>query len=127
MRKTEHTVRASRNLLRNCNRNPDFRLKSTAFTRRRRLGAERLLHLLRRRIAAPLQLELDMYFAFYKEKPVSKQAFSKARANLNPEYVRKFADALAEIHTQGDNAPKYRGMRLITIDGTESHWKTAKN
>ena len=58
-------------------------------------------------------------YDFPQEDPVSRQAFSKARANLNPEYVRKFADGIAEIHAQNSDAPTYAGMRLIAIDGTD--------
>ncbi len=56
---------------------------------------------------------------FIDETPVSKQALSKARMGLNPEFVRKFANGIAEIQTQDANAPSYLGMRLIVIDGTD--------
>lgn len=106
-------------MLSDCEEDTLLRLKDTAFTRHRKLGAERLLHLLLRRIAAPLQLELDRYFAFLEKETVSKQAFSKARANLNPMYVRKFADGLSKLHAQDQDVPRYREMRLIAIDGTD--------
>ena len=77
------------------------------------MGAERMLHMLLHRLSGPLQLELDAYCEFLETAPVSKQAFSKARANLNPAYVRKFADA------QDSDAPTWCGMRLIAIDGTD--------
>ncbi len=54
-----------------------------------------------------------------EEQPISKQAFSKARAGLNPEFVRKFADRIAEIHALDAVVPSYRGMQLIAIDGTD--------
>ena len=78
-----------------------------------------MLHMLLHRLAGPLQLELDAYCEFLETAPVSKQAFSKARANLNPAYVRKFADALAGLHAQDSDAPTWYGMRLIAIDGTD--------
>ncbi|MCI9506231.1 MAG: hypothetical protein HFF62_06515 [Oscillospiraceae bacterium] len=71
------------------------------------------------RLVDALQLGIDAYYDFLQEDPVSKQAFSKARSNLNPEYVRKFADGIAEIHAQTSDAPTYAGMRLIAIDGTD--------
>ena len=74
-----------------------------------------LLH----RLAGLLQLELDACCEFLEEVPVSKQAFSKARANLNPAFVRKFADALAGLHVQDNDAPTWCGMRLAAIDGTD--------
>ena len=112
-------VDLSRELLYNCKNDPDLRLKETAFTRQRKLGAKRMIHMLLRRLAGPLQLELDAYCEFLETAPVSKQAFSKARANLNPAFVRKFADALAGLHARDGDAPTWRGMRLIAIDGTD--------
>ena len=109
----------SRELLHSCKNDPDLRLKKSAFTRQRKLGAERVLHMLLHRLAGPLQLELDAYCEFLEEAPVSKQAFSKARTNLNPAYVRKFADALAELHARDTDAPTWCRMRLIAIDGTD--------
>ena len=64
-----------------------------------------LLH----RLAGPLQLELDTYCELLEEAPVSKQAFSMARA-----FICKFADRIAEVSRAGQcrallvrNAPDY--------------------
>ena len=118
-RKTAVVVELSRELLGACKNDPDLRLKKSAFTRERKLGAERMLHMLLHRLVGPLQLELDAYCEYIETEPVSKQAFSKARANLNPAFVRKFADGIAEIHSRDSNAPSWNGMRLIAIDGTD--------
>ena len=112
-------VDMSRELLHTCKNDPDLRLKESAFTRERKLGAERMLHMLLHRLSGPLQLELDAYCEFLETAPVSKQAFSKARANLNPAFVRKFADGLAELHAKDSDAPTWCAMRLIAIDGTD--------
>ena len=109
----------SRHLIETCESSEDLRLKQTAFTRKRRLGAQNLLRIMLHRLVDSLQLGIDAYYDFLQEDPVSKQAFSKARSNLNPEYVRKFADGIAEIHAQTSDAPTYAGMRLIAIDGTD--------
>jgi len=109
----------SRNLVETCESSADLRLKETAFTRKRKLGAKNILRILLQRLADSLQLALDTYYDFLQEDPVSKQAFSKAWINLNPEYVRKFADGIAEIHAADSSAPTYAGMRLIAIDGTD--------
>ena len=98
---------------------PLLRLKPTSFTRRRKLIAAIIVTMLLRRIAQSLQLEIDAYFAIRGEEPVSKQAFSKARANLNPMFVRSFAEDLSALHAQDEDAQKYLGMRLIAIDGTD--------
>lgn len=119
MNKTTMAANTSIDLLQSCEKDPELRLKKSAFTRNRKLGAVRILHMLLHRLSGPLQLELDAYYETLEETPVSKQAFSKARANLNPAFVRKFADRIAEIHAQDPNAPTWNGMRLIAIDGTD--------
>jgi len=69
--------------------------------RKRKLGAKRILHLILQRIYLTLQLHLDNYYDEIGECPVSKQAFSKARKNLSPEYVRGFADMTSEVALYG--------------------------
>ena len=119
MDKKEQVANMTQNYLNNCQNDPDLRLKSSAFTRRRKLTPKRMLMILLQRLVCSLQLGMDRFFEYLEEKTVSKQAFSQARANLNPEYVRKFADGIAEIHAQDPDAPAYCGMRLIAIDGTD--------
>lgn len=119
MDKRMEISKASRNLLEHCMTDSKLRLKETAFTRQRKLGPQRLLMILLQRLAACLQLAIDTYFKSIQEEHVSKQAFSKARAGLNPEFVRKFADEIARVHAIDEEAPSYQGMRLIAIDGTD--------
>jgi hypothetical protein len=102
-----------------CLSSEELRLEETAFTRRSRLGARRILHLLLHRIYRALQLHLDNYYEEIDEVAVSRQAFSKARKYLNPEYVRGFADMTAEIAAQDKDMPSHGGMRLIAIDGSD--------
>ena len=71
-RKTVAAADLSRELLHSYKNDPDLRLKKSAFTRQRKLGAERVLHMLLHRLAGPLQLELDAYCEFLEEVPVSK-------------------------------------------------------
>ena len=103
----------SHNLVETCESSDDLRLKKTAFTRKRKLGAKNILRILLQRLVDSLQLGIDAYYDHLQEDPVSKQAFSKARADLNPEYVRKFPDGISEIRASDTSAPTYAGMRLI--------------
>ena len=119
MDRKDNIANMTRNYLNNCENDPDLRLKSSAFTRKRKLTAKRILMILLQRMVRSLQLGMDHFFEYFEEETVSKQAFSKARANLNPQYVRKFADGIAEMHAQDTDAPCYCGMRLIAIDGTD--------
>lgn len=119
MDKKAMTAEMTQGYLDNCKNDPSLRRKKGAFSRERKLGAKRLLMILLRRLASSLQLGVDHFYDFIEEAPVSKQALSKARMGLNPEFVRKFADGIAEIQAQDANAPSYLGMRLIAIDGTD--------
>lgn len=119
MSEKEAIFKLTRSMIDACKSCKDLRTRETAFTRHRKLGAKNLLRILLCQLAGPLQLSLDAYYDFLEECPVSKQAFSMARANLQPDYVRKFADVIAEIHANSPDAPTYWGMRLIAIDGTD--------
>lgn len=115
----ERVAEMSIELIEKCEDEMGARLKKTAFTRKRRLGCKAMLHILLQGIMGSLQLTLDSYYEALGEPPVSKQAFSKARLNLNPDYVRKFADGVSEIFAEDKAVPMYKGMRLIAIDGTD--------
>jgi hypothetical protein len=109
---------AAKERLETCEKSGELRTKETAFTRKSPLGAKNLLMIILRKICAPLQIEIDKFFDWAKGKPVTKQALSKARENLNPKFVRKFADDTAQLLAQDDTMPCYKGMRLVAIDGT---------
>ncbi len=81
--------------------------------------------ILLQRLASSLQLGVDHFYDFIEGALVSKKALFKTRMGLNPEFVRKFADGIAEIQAQDANAPSYLGMRLIALTAQISHWKTA--
>ena len=119
MDKKDLVAEMTQNYLNHCGNDPDLRLKGSAFTRERKLTPKPMLMMLLHRLAYSLQPGLDELFGHIEEKAVSKQAFSKARAYLNPKFVRKFADGIAEIRAKDPDAPSYCGMRLTTIDGTD--------
>jgi len=102
----------------NCLESKTLRLKETAFTRQRDLGPKRIIHLILNRLVQALQLQIDQYYAQIGQRPVSKQALSQARANLNPVFIRGYADDTAEIAARDEEMPTYQQMRLIGIDGT---------
>jgi hypothetical protein len=85
----------------------------------RGLGAERTLGVILSRLYKPLQLEIDDYFKEIGGSPVTRQALSKSRAFLNPEYVRGFFDdCVKAIVDEDDKYLTYRNMRIIAIDGS---------
>ena len=118
-RKLIMAIEETQKRIEECLSSEELRLNETAFTRQRSLGAKRILHMLLHRIYKTLQLHLDNYYEKIGEAPVSRQALSKARKYLNPEYVRGFADMTAEIAAKDDTMPSYEGMHLIAIDGAD--------
>jgi hypothetical protein len=112
-------VTATQNRIEKCLENAGLRLKDTAFTRSRKLTAKMMLYLILHRIYTSLQLDLDDFYEGTGCAHVSKQAFSKARQQLNPEFLRSFFDLTAEVAAKNDTIPTYRGMRLIAIDGSD--------
>jgi hypothetical protein len=45
----------------------------------------------------PFGLAIDGYFGSVNEPPASRQALSKARKNIRPEFIREYANESAEI------------------------------
>lgn len=118
-RKLAMAIENTQKLIETCMNAPDLRIDDKAFTRKRSLGAMKILRLLLYRIYLSLQLCLDNFFQESGESPVTKQAFSQGRRHLNPEYVRKFADMTSELAAKDNTMPSYNGMRLIAIDGSD--------
>jgi hypothetical protein len=118
-RKLVMAIENTRKMIETCLDAPNLRIDDKAFTRKRTLGAKKILHLLLHRIYHSLQLCLDKYFGEIDILPVSKQAFSQSRMHLNPECVREFVDMTSELAAQDNMMPNYNGMRLIAIDGSD--------
>jgi hypothetical protein len=106
-------------LIEKCEESNLLRLDGKAFTRERKLGPRRILDMLLLRIYHSLQLCIESYFEKLGEPGVTKQAFSKARKHLNPDYVRQFADATSEIAAKDEGKITYNGMPLVAIDGSD--------
>jgi hypothetical protein len=117
-RKLPMAFNQTQTIFKNCLANAKLRLKVSAFTRERKLGAKDLLGIILLKMYKSLQLCLDDMYDNFDDVSVSKQAFSKARQQLNPEFVRTFADITGEIAAT-DRGETYRGMEVIGIDGSD--------
>jgi hypothetical protein len=76
-----------------------------------------------------LQIRLDDFYKEIgrKEAVVSKQAFSKARTNLDPDVVKKSFELTAQILLECDDLELYKGRyRLCSIDGSDLALDNAK-
>jgi hypothetical protein len=120
IRKLNMAATITQQIIKTCTLSDNLRLDPKAFTRERRLGAEKTLQIILYRIYHSLQLSLDKYFADIGETPVSKQAFSQARKHLDPEFIRSFADMTSKLAADDQALPNYKGMRLIAIDGSDT-------
>ncbi|MDD4049170.1 MAG: transposase, partial [Clostridia bacterium] len=67
-----------------------------------------------------LQLELNNFFAtlLKKDFSVSKQAYSKARQNINPELFVELTDTVVKGFYECDDCKTWNKYRLLAIDGT---------
>lgn len=118
--KLDKTIVSAQGRLGNCLDNDELRTKEAAFRRQGgRLGAKRLLYIILQRIYKSMQLHLDDFYHKLGEPSVTRQALSKARKNLNPEFVRGFIDITAEVEVSDKEAETYRGMRVIAVDGSD--------
>jgi len=69
-----------------------------------------------------LQIEIDRYMELTDpeiEKPMSKQAFSKARHKISPEAFKELFEMTGQSIIASDAFGKYKGYRIFAIDGTE--------
>lgn len=93
-----------------------------SFTRKRSLTVVRLLMLILRCSPYSLQIRLDDFYEEIgsKGETVSKQAFSKARTNLDPEIVRESFRLTAQAMSGVEDMTLYREQyRLCAIDGSD--------
>jgi hypothetical protein len=94
----------------------------SSFTRKRRLMIGRLLSIIIRCNPCGLQVRLDDYYKEIgqKEDVVSKQAFSKARTNLDPGIVKESFELTAKTLSEVEDLELYKGkFRLCAIDGSD--------
>jgi len=93
-----------------------------AFSRTRSLTLPRMVLCILRGSPYCLQERLDRFYEGIgaKEEAVSKQAFSKARANLDPEIVKSSFKLTAQTLCSCEDLILYKGkFRLCAIDGSD--------
>jgi len=93
-----------------------------SFTRMRSLTLTRLLVLILRCSPYSLQIRLDDFYKEigHKEEVVSKQAFSKARTNLDPDILKASFVLTAETLSSCEDLELYKGkFRLCAFDGSD--------
>ena len=92
------------------------------FTRKRILTMGRMVLIILRNNPMSLQTRLDDFFEEieHKEETVSKQAFSEARAKLDPDVVKSSFELTAKTLASCDDLELWKGKyRLCAIDGSD--------
>lgn len=99
----------------------EIRLKVTYFTRigRNKMDFKSIVLFILNFVKKSLQLELDDFFTKVKgsDVNVSKQAFSQARQKISPKAFIKMSDEIIRWFYRDTDFKKYRGYRLLSIDG----------
>jgi hypothetical protein len=92
------------------------------FTRERKIGFVSLICLIINMVRKSTQLELDEFREKFmpesaKNTTYTKQAFSEARQKLSPRAFTLLSDELIQGFYEDDDYKKYKGFRLLAIDG----------
>jgi hypothetical protein len=99
-----------------------FECDDRSFIRNRCLPLPYLCLIILGNIRKALQLEIDDFFKIWNKKvvPVSKQAFSKARTDLNPSAIILFFSLITRKMCKVKDLEYYIGRyRLCAIDGSD--------
>jgi len=106
--------------IRQCKGSPTFRVpgQGQAFTRDRKLTAERILSMIITPAKQSLQARLKEFgVKFMNGEYATKQAFSKQRQFINPEYIREYYDETVVEMVENGGLETFKGMHLTAIDG----------
>jgi hypothetical protein len=92
------------------------------FTRERKLGFLNVMTMTMNMMKKTLQIEIDDFLKRFNQnhtnEKCSKQAFSQARQKLKPVAFRILNDTAISEFYKDDDFKKYKGYRLLGIDGS---------
>ena len=106
-----------------------YKNSETDFTRKRRMGFIGIMALSLNFLRKSLQLEIDNYMELLDpeiEKPITKQAFSKARQKIDWGAFEYLFEMTGEKAIEADVFGRYKGYRVFAIDGTELYLPLSK-
>jgi hypothetical protein len=98
----------------------ETRMKSSYFTRTRKMEFQSTIMFMLNFVKKSLQIELDSFFKTFKgvEQSITKQAYSEARQKISPTAFIKLADAITNWFYGDDDFKTFKGYRLSAIDGS---------
>jgi len=94
----------------------------SSFTRLRCMGFSKVVGLCLNFLRKTLQVEIDRFMELTDpeiEKPMSKQAFSKARHKISPDAFKELFEMTSQTAFEQDAFSRYKGYRVFAVDGTE--------
>ncbi len=96
------------------------RTKSTYFTKETaKMSFRDAIYFILKGLRKTLQIELDDWFEFLgSENTMTKQAFSQLRQKIKPDAFIQLNDNYISWFYNDDNFKKYKGYRLLSIDGS---------
>lgn len=98
------------------------KLLESSFTRLRRMGFTAIMLLCLNFLKKSLQVEIDRFMELTDpeiERPITKQAFSKARQKISPDAFKELFEMTGQSATEEDVFGRYNGYRVFAVDGTE--------
>ena len=110
-----------RSKIKRCKESPTFRASAheNKFTRNRKLTAQVIVSMIIVPAKQSLQARLiEFGVKFMDGNYATKQAFSKQRQFVSPEYIREYYDESVELLVQEGELATFKGMHLIGIDGS---------
>ncbi len=92
-----------------------------SFTRDRKLPFPVVITLILQKSMKSIQLLLnEMFFALDAESPVTASAFTQARSNLSYKaFIELNQKAVVDVMYCDENIKRYKGMRLLAVDGSK--------
>jgi len=99
-----------------------FKEKASCFTRRRKMGFPQIIGTCLNFTSKSLQLEIDNYIELTDpsiEKPITKQAFSKARQNISPDAFEHLFLMTSKTVLKSGGIKRFKGHRFFANDGLE--------
>ena len=96
------------------------RIRSNYFTKSTlKMGFKEAIWFILKGVKKTLQIELDDWFEFLGgEKTMTKQGFSQLRQKIKSEAFVELNDNFTSWFYDDDNFKKYKGYRLLAIDGS---------
>lgn len=98
----------------------DARVKSSYFSRERKMDFLSIITFILNLTKKSLQLELDDFFRDVQgsETRITKQAFSKARQKISPKAFSILSERLIRLFYTATDLKTFKGYRLSAIDGS---------